>query len=367
MRQRAVRCAWMRGGTSKGAYFLAEDLPATVAERDALLLSLMGSPDATQIDGLGGGHPLRSKVAIVSPATTPAADVDFLFAQVSVEEARVDTAPNCGNILAGVGPFAIERGLVVAQPGTTTVRVRTLNTGALADLEVCTPDGEVAYDGTASIAGVPGTAAPVRISFCDVAGSICGVLLPTGKASDLVEGVRVSCVDNGMPVVVVPAAALGCTGFETVAELNADTALKARLEALRRAAGQLMGMGEVGDKVVPKVSLIAPARHGGCVATRNFIPHTCHTAIGVFAALSVATVCLLPGSVAEGLAVVGDGDEQLLALEHPTGNFEVYLEVDRRPPVPVFRRGGLLRTARLLFDGVAYAPANYLTRLSQPG
>jgi 4-oxalomesaconate tautomerase len=357
----------MRGGTSKGAYFLAEDLPADPAERDALLLSIMGSPDATQIDGVGGGHPLRSKVAIVSKSTEPNVDVDYLFAQVVVEEPRVDTSQNCGNILAGVGPFAIERGLVAAQDGLTTVRVRTLNTNSIADLEVCTPNGVVAYDGDAQIAGVPGAAAPVRISFRDVAGSVCGALLPTGNVRDVADGVPVTCIDNGMPVVILSAASVERTGYETIAELNADVALKARLESIRRAAAALMGMGDVANKNVPKISLLAPAQNakkGGCVTTRNFIPHTCHTAVGVFAALSVATACILPGSVAAGIATVGAGDEQLLSIEHPTGEFEIYLDADRSQPIPTIRRGGMLRTARMLFDGVVYAHADYLTRLN---
>jgi 4-oxalomesaconate tautomerase len=364
MRQTAIRCALMRGGTSKGAYFLAEDLPASTTERDALLLSIMGSPDATQIDGVGGGHPLRSKVAIVSKSSAPGIDVDFLFAQVSVEEPRVDTSPNCGNILAGVGPFAIERGLVAAQSGTTTVRVKTLNTGAVADLEVCTPDGIVAYDGDAQIAGVPGTSSPIRINFVDVAGSVCGALLPTGNPSDVVAGVRVTCIDHGMPVVIIPAAALGLTGTESVAQLNEDIELKERLETIRRAAGTLMGLGNVAERVVPKVSLIAPAQEGGCLSTRNFIPLTCHTAIGVFAAVSVATACLLPGSVCEGVAVVSLAKEQLLSLEHPTGELTVYLEVEWNAGQPQIQRAGLLRTARMLFDGVVYAHSNYETRIA---
>jgi 4-oxalomesaconate tautomerase len=364
MRQTAIRCALMRGGTSKGAYFLAEDLPADVAARDALLLSVMGSPDATQIDGVGGGHPLRSKVAIVSKSAEPNVDVDYLFVQVVVEEPRVDTSQNCGNILAGVGPFVIERGLIAAQDGLTTVRVRTLNTNSIADLEVCTPDGVVAYDGDAQIAGVPGAAAPVRISFRDVAGSVCGALLPTGHTSDIVDGVRVTCIDNGMPVVVIAAASVDRTGYETVAQMNADVELKARLERIRRAAAALMGMGDVANKNVPKISLLAPAQHGGCVTTRNFIPHSCHTAVGVFAALSIATVCILPGSVAEGIATVGEGDEQLLSIEHPTGEFEIYLDANRSQPIPAIRRGGMLRTARMLFDGVVYAHAGYGSRLS---
>ena len=359
MKQSAIRCALMRGGTSKGAYFLAEDLPADTAQRDALLLLLMGSPDPTQIDGVGGGHPLRSKVAIVSRSPEPNVDVDYLFAQVVVNEPRVDTSQNCGNILAGVGPFAIERGLVAAQVGVTTVRVRTLNTGSITDLEVCTPNREVVYDGDAHIAGVPGAAAPIRMSFRDLAGSVCGALLPTGKVRDVAEGVPVTCIDNGMPVVVVSAASVERTGYETIAELNADVALKARLESIRRAAAELMGMGDVTNRNVPKITLLAPAQNGGCVMTRNFIPHTCHTAIGVFAALSIATACLLPGSVAEGLAVVGEGDEQLLSIEHPTGEFEVYLNADRSQPIPVIRHGGMLRTARMIFDGVVFARASY--------
>ena len=362
-RQIAVRCAWMRGGTSKGAYFLAKDLPVSVAERDALLLSLMGSPDPTQIDGLGGAHPLRSKVAIVSNSTQPGVDVDFLFAQVSVDSPLVDTSPNCGNILAGVGPFAIERHLVPVLDGATHVRVRTLNTGTIADLEVPTPGGVVAYHGNAAIDGVPGTAAAIRVSFRDISGSVCGALLPTGNGRDTVEGVDVTCIDNGMPVVIIAAASLGRTALESVAELNADDALKARIESIRRAAALKMGMGDVSDRVVPKVALVAPPARGGCILSRSFIPRTCHSSIGVFAAVSVATACLLPGSVTDTLAVVPPGEEQLLAIEHPTGDFEVYLNADRTSSVPQVRRAGLLRTARLLFDGVAFAHPNYRTRI----
>lgn len=354
MSQVGVRCLFMRGGTSKGAYLLADDLPADPAARDALLLSIMGSPDPAQIDGIGGGHPLRSKVAIVSRAATPGADVDFLFAQVAVDEPLVDTAPNCGNILAGVGPFAIERGLVRAAAPETRVRVRTLNTGTVAELVVQTPGGRVTYDGEARIDGVPGTSAPIGIYFDDVAGSSCGALLPTGRARDVIDGVAVTCIDNGMPVVVIPAASVGITGYETVAELNDHAALKAQIERIRLSAGPLMHLGDVARAVVPKVSLIAPPREGGCVATRTFIPRTCHTAIGVFGAVSVATACVLPGSVADGIAVVPPGEAVALSVEHPTGEFTVRLDLDRTGPVPVVRRAGLLRTARVLFDGIAF-------------
>ena len=353
--QTAVRCMLMRGGTSKGAYFLASDLPSASDERDALLLSIMGSPHPDQIDGVGGGHPLRSKVAIVSSSAEPGIDVDFLFAQVAVDKPSVDTSPNCGNILSGVGPFAIERGLVKAQEGSTTVRVKTLNTGTIAELVVSTPDGAVSYSGDTRIDGVGGTSAPILVNFLDVAGSVCGALLPTGNTSDIVEGVRVTCIDNGMPVVVIPAAALDRTGYESVAELNADSDLKTRLETLRKAAGQLMGLGDVSDAVIPKLSLVAPPKEGGNISTRNFIPRTCHTAIGVFAAVTVATACVIPGSVAEGIARVDPGNTQSLSVEHPTGEFTVNLELDRTADLPIVKRAGLLRTARLLFDGLVFA------------
>lgn len=320
-----------------------------------LLLSIMGSPHPDQIDGIGGGHPLRSKVAIVSKSIDPDIDVDFLFAQVAVDKPLVDTSPNCGNILAGIGPFAIERGLVKPQEGSTTLRVKTLNTGTVAELVVSTPGGVVSYEGDARIDGVPGTSAPILVNFLDVAGSICGRLFPTGNTRDVVEGIRVTCIDNGMPVVVIPATSLDRTGYESVAELNADAELKARLEILRKAAGQLMGLGDVSEQVIPKLSLIAPSKNGGSISTRNFIPRTCHTAIGVFAAVTVATVCVIPGSVAEGIAQTYPGDVQAISVEHPTGEFTVNLELDRNGPIPVVKRAGLLRTARVLFDGLAYA------------
>ena len=357
----AVPCMLIRGGTSKGAYFLASNLPSSREARDALLLSIMGSPHPDQIDGIGGGHPLRSKVAIVARSTEPGVDVDFLFAQVVVDKPLVDTSPNCGNILSGVGPFAIERGLVKAREGSTSVRVRTLNTGTIAELVVSTPEGAVSYQGEARIDGVPGTSAPILVNFVDVAGAVCGALLPTGHISDIVEGIRVTCIDNGMPVVVIPAASVGLTGYESVAQLNADADLKPRLEALRQAAGPLMGLGDVSEAVIPKLSLIAPPRNGGSVSTRNFIPRTCHTAIGVFAAVSVATACVIPGSVAEGIAQVCPGDIQSLSIEHPTGEFTVNLELDRTGAMPVVKRAGLLRTARVLFDGLAFPHPDYLT------
>jgi len=349
----------IRGGTSKGAYFLASDLPSSREERDALLLSIMGSPHPDQIDGIGGGHPLRSKVAIVAKSTDPGIDIDFLFAQVAVDKPLVDTSPNCGNILAGIGPFAIERGLVKAQGDSTTIRVKTLNTGTVAELVVSTPGCVVSYDGDARIDGVPGTSAPILMNFLDVAGAVCGSLLPTGNASDVVEGIRVTCIDNGMPVVVIPAASLDRTGYESVTELNADADLKARLETLRKTAGQLMGLGDVTEAVIPKLSLIAAARNGGNISTRNFIPRTCHTAIGVFAAVTVATACVIPGSVVEGIAQIGSSDVQSISVEHPTGEFTVNLELDRNGNIPVVKRAGLLRTARLLFDGLAYSGPDY--------
>lgn len=367
--QTGIRCMLARGGTSKGAYFLAADLPADPAARDRLLLRVMGSPDPRQVDGVGGAHPLTSKVAIVSRSSEPGCDIDFLFAQVGVDTAMVDTTPNCGNILAGVVPFAMARGLVRPTDPMTRVRVRTLNTGTIADIAVETEGGLARVDGETRIDGVPGTSAPIRIAFVDAEGSVCGSLLPTGNAVDMVDGVAVTLIDNGMPVIVLRAADVGRTGHEPRDQLDKDTELKARLERLRRAAGPLMNLGDVSRKVVPKIALVAEPRAGGAIATRSFIPHECHASIGVFAAVTVATAAALPGTPAASVARMPAGPERAVSVEHPTGEFTVSLTMGGTAEAPVVARAGLVRTARILMDGLAYVPTSALadapTRLAE--
>ncbi|MGL5114834.1 MAG: 4-oxalomesaconate tautomerase, partial [Beijerinckiaceae bacterium] len=352
---RGIRCMMMRGGTSKGAYFLADDLPQPQAARDALLLAIMGSPDPRQIDGLGGAHPLTSKVAIVSRSAEPGIDVDFLFAQVGVDKPMVDTTPNCGNILAGVAPFAIERGLIGAAGETTSVRVRTVNTGTVADLLIQTPGGRVNYEGSARIDGAPGTAAPITVTFLEAEGSVCGTLLPTGNSVDIIDGVRCTLIDNGMPVIVMKAADFGRSGHEPRGQLDRDMDLKERIEAIRLKAGPMMNLGDVSAKAVPKICLVSEPRAGGSLATRSFIPHECHASIGVFAAVTVATAAALPGTPASEVVTMPTGRERQIVVEHPTGEFTVNLTVGGSAERPAIERAGLLRTARVLFDGIAYA------------
>ena len=358
--QKAIPCQVMRGGTSKGLYFLASDLPTEAEARNRLLLAAMGSPDARQIDGMGGAHPLTSKVAVISPSSLPSVDVDYLFLQVVVDKAEVSDAQNCGNILAGVGPFAIENGLVAAEDGHTDVRIHMVNTGARATARVETPGGSVNYVGQARIDGVPGTAAPIPIDFLDIAGSSCGALLPTGNTLDVIDGVEVSCIDNGMPVVLLRAADFGLSGSESPAELEANAELKARIESIRLAAGKLMNLGDVTSKTVPKMSLVSEPLAGGAVNTRTFIPHRVHEAIGVLGSVSVATGCMLPGSVAQSVAAVpaADGVCQL-EVEHPTGFFTVEMDVAGSDSMESFtvKRAALLRTARLLMRGEVMVPA----------
>jgi 4-oxalomesaconate tautomerase len=346
-----VRAMWMRGGTSKGGYFLADDLPADTAERDRLLLRIMGSPDVRQIDGLGGANPLTSKVAVVKRSERPGVDVDYLFLQVFVDQPIVTDAQNCGNILAGIGPFAIERGLVQARDGETPVVIFMENTGQVARASVQTPRGKVRYDGEARIDGVPGTAAPIPLLFSDTAGSMCGALLPTGNAVDVIDGLAVTLIDNGMPCAILSAADLGVTGYETCAELEADTALRERIERLRLAAGPLMNLGDVAAKSVPKMTLVAPPRAGGSLCTRSFIPHRCHDSIGVLAAVTVATACLLESSPAQRVSSIRRGTPLTVTVEHPTGQTECVVETDETGAVS---RAGMLRTARKLMDGVVY-------------
>ena len=347
----SARCMWMRGGTSKGAYFLAEDLPSDVATRDQFLLDVMGSPDKRQIDGMGGADPLTSKVGVVKRSTRPGVDVDYLFLQVFVDQPVVTDAQNCGNILAGVGPFAIERGLVAATGEETAVTIYMENTGQTAVARIQTRNGRPTYRGEARIDGVPGFHAAIPIEFRDTAGSSCGALLPTGNAVDVIDGVAVTMIDNGMPVVVMRATDLGVSGTESRDDLDADTALKARLESIRLQAGPLMNLGDVTKKSVPKMCLVSPPQHGGAVTTRSFIPHRCHANIGVLAAVSVANACMLPGSPAAGVAVIPEGRRKTLAVEHPEGEMTVMVDLDDAGDVAA---AALLRTARKLFDGTVY-------------
>jgi 4-oxalomesaconate tautomerase len=344
-------CMWMRGGTSKGGYFLKGDLPAELVARDAFLLAVMGSPDPNQIDGMGGADPLTSKVAVVNKSARDGIDVDYLFLQVFVDQAIVTDAQNCGNILAGVGPFAIERGLVTATGDETRVSIFMENTGQIAVATVQTPGGIVTYKGEARIDGVPGSHAPVPLEFRDTAGSSCGALLPTGNAFDMVNGIAVTLIDNGMPCVVMKATDVGITGYEDRDTLDANTELKATIEAIRLTVGERMNLGNVADKSVPKMMLVAPPQNGGAITVRSFIPHRAHATIGVLGAVSVATACLIPSSPAAEVAQIPNGPRKTLSVEHPTGEMSCVLEVNEANEVV---GAALLRTARKLMDGTVY-------------
>jgi 4-oxalomesaconate tautomerase len=352
-----VRCTMLRGGTSRGLFFEASDLPADPAERDDLLLRLMGTPDPRQIDGLGGSTTLTSKVAIVSPSSADDVDVDYLFLQLGVDEATVSDRQNCGNMLSGIGPFAVERGLVPAADGETSVRIRMVNSDSVAVATFPTPGGRVEYRGDVEIAGVPGTAAPIVLAFTDTEGSATGALLPTGNVRDRVEGIEVTCVDNGMPVVLATAASFGLTGYESHEELAADSALLERVDSFRRTAAELMGLGDVSAASVPKTVLLSAPRDGGQVCTRSFIPVQPHSSIGVLGAVSVVTGMLLPGAVGHELTADWPADTSRVDVEHPTGHLMVDVVVDGSATPPRVIRSGVVRTARKLFDGLAFPRA----------
>ena len=360
---RAIPATLMRGGTSKGLYFDASDLPRDRAARDRVLLAAMGSPDIRQIDGVGGAHPLTTKVAVVSRSRRADADVDYLFLQIVVDKAEVSDSQNCGNILAGVGPWAIEHGLVPAKNGVTPVRIHMVNTASVAVAHVQTPNGEVEYEGDARIDGVPGTAAAIPIDFLDLAGSTCGALLPTGRPRDTIEGTEATCIDNGMPVVILRARDFGKTGEESPEALEADPVLKERVERIRLAAGPIMNLGDVAKKTVPKMTLVSAPRHGGMISTRSFIPHRVHEAIGVLGAVSIATACVLPGSVAAEVAGIGHVSPwRRLDIEHPTGSFTVEMEIEPDSEGGLsIKRSALLRTARKLMEGRVFIPSRAFT------
>jgi 4-oxalomesaconate tautomerase len=353
---RGVRCMLMRGGTSKGAYFLAHDLPADVAERDDLLMRIMGTPDPRQIDGIGGAHPLTSKVAVVAPSARPDADVDYLFLQVFVDEPVVTDQQNCGNLLAGIGPFAVERGIVEVDRAATTgeVRIFMVNTDSLATATFPLDDGRPDYSGDTGIDGVPGTAAAIQLDFADIAGGSSGALLPTGRAVDEIDGVEVTLIDNGMPVVVMRAADLGVSGAESPAELEGNAELRERIESIRLQAGPLMNLGDVTSASVPKLTLVSPPAGEGDLNTRTFIPHRCHEAIGVLGAVSVATAARLPGSPAADVLRPG-ADPRRITCEHPTGVFTAAIDANLGDDGRlVVERAGIIRTARKLFDGTVF-------------
>lgn len=348
----------MRGGTSKGPYFRLADLPDDPAIRDRILLAAMGSPDPRQIDGIGGADTLTSKVAMVGPSAHPKAQIDFLFAQVSVDKAIVDTGPTCGNILAGIAPFALECGMVAAAQDETRVTIHAVNTGGLVEALVQTPGGQVEYEGDATIDGVPGSATPVILNFLDAVGSKTGALLPTGREIDLIEGVETSCVDVAMPMVMMRAADLGKTGYEGKAEIDSDAALLARIEAIRSIAGERMGLGDVSAKVIPKVGLLAPPRGDGDITSRYFVPHELHAAHAVSGAICVASACLLEGSVAGRIAHISRTGRERVRIEHPSGWIDVVLETEGQGADTRIARAGALRTARKLFAGHVFVPAH---------
>ncbi len=312
----------------------------------------MGSPDPRQIDGIGGADPLTSKVAVVARSSRAGIDVDYLFLQVFVDRAIATDTQNCGNMLAAVGPFAIERGLVAASEGETPVSIYMINTGQSATAMVRTPGGRVTYQGDASIDGVPGTAAPIPIEFRGTAGSSCGALLPTQNVIDLIDGVACTLIDNGMPCVVLRAKDVGVSGYEDRDTLDSNNSLKARIEAIRLKAGPRMNLGDVAEKSVPKVMLVAPPRKGGAVTVRSFVPHRAHATVGVLGAVTVVTACLLPNSPAGDVANVPIGETKTMSVEHPTGEMTCVIRVDASGSVV---SAALLRTARKLMDGEVFA------------
>ena len=359
MGQRAIPFMQFRGGSSKGLFFKATDLPNDPTARDRMILAAMegvGSGDPRQIDGLGGATSLTSKVAVVSPSKTAGCDLDYLFLQVIVGAGKVSTGQNCGNILAAVLPFAIEAGLFPSSSPTTTARINMVNSGGVCEVTVETPGGVVEYAGKARVDGVPGTAAPILCNYLNIAGSSCGALLPTGNVRDLIDGVETTCIDNGMPVVLLRALDLGITGYETPAALELNVNLKQRLEQIRLRAGAMMNLGDVSKKTIPKMCLVSAPERGGMINTRTFIPHTVHEAIGVLGAISTATACLLPRSVTEGIAVMPAKADLGYSVEHPTGEFTVMLEQEYDNDLLQFRKSGVIRTARLLCKGEVLVP-----------
>lgn len=362
MKQKSIPCMFMRSGTSRGPFFLASDLPSDVALRDKVLLRVMGSPDARQIDGLGGATTVTSKVSIASVSDHVDADIDYLFAQVDIDNELVDTKPTCGNMLAGIGPFAIERGLLPATPGQTRLVVRNVNTDTFIDAVIETPDGEVNYDGDYAIDGVPGTSAPIDLRFRHIEGAVTGKQLPTGEVSQTIEGVEVTCIDVAMPMVIARAEDLGWSGHEKPDEIHGDAAFMERMQAIRHEAGRLMGLGDVSESVVPKFGLVASPREGGHVASRYLTPWQCHPAYAVSGSICLASCALMPGSVAHSVAQPDDRAPATIQIEHPSGALDVSMVVEfgaeHGPGGLRVESGGSMRTVRPIMNGEVFVPSS---------
>ncbi len=357
--QTAIPYMHFRGGSSKGLFFKATDLPDDEAVRNTIILAAMegyGQGDPRQIDGLGGATSLTSKVAIISLSDKEDADIDYLFLQVVIGKGKISTAQTCGNILAAVVPFAVESGMLKANSPTTSAKVNMVNTGGICEVTIETPEGKVNYAGNATVDGVPGTAAPIVCNYLDTAGATCGALLPTGNVKDIVDGIEVTCIDNGMPEIIIKASDLGVTGYEMPAELDANEALKNKLESIRLQIGPKMNLGNVKEKTVPKMCIISPPLNGGAINTRTFIPHVCHEAIGVLGAVSTATACVLKGSVMDGIAV--DINQNNFSIEHPTGEFTIHFDTTNRNGNIIINKAGVIRTARLLSKGEVFIPGD---------
>lgn len=362
MTQTAIPFLFMRGGTSRGPYMNRADLPQDLETLAEVLIAIVGSGQPLNIDGIGGGDAVTTKVAMLSPSKDAGSDVDYFFAQVSVEDRLVDFKPTCGNILTGVGPAAIEMGLVPAQDGETRVNIRAVNTGAKVAATVQTPGGQVSYEGMARIDGVPGTSAPIALQFMETVGGVTGAFLPTGNLIDTIDDIDVTCMDVAMPMVIARAESFGLTGYESAAELDENTEFYARMEALRLKAGALMGMGDVAKSVTPKFGLLAPATQGGTIATRYFMPWKCHPAMAVTGAQCLASCVLTPGSIADGLAAKPNETPANITLEHASGQIDVLVDYENASAGFAVNSAGLVRTARKLAAGDVFVPRNVWAR-----
>ena len=351
-----IPAVFMRGGTSRGLLFHKKDLPEDKAKIAKYLLKIMGSPDIRQINGMGGGTSVTSKVCIISKSLEKEVDIDYFFAQVSVQDQLVDYKPTCGNMLTAVGPAAIEMGLIKAEEGYTEIKINAVNTGANIVVKVRTKNGQVIYDGDTQIDGVPGTAAPVEMRFLSVSGSSTGAFLPTGQVADSIEGMEVTCMDVAMPMVIAKACDFGLTGQETPEELDSNVEFFEHMERVRLAAAIKMGMGDCTQSVTPKFGLVARDSRVDHLIVRYFMPWNTHPTLAVTGSQCMASCALTPGTVAYELMDWSGTIPAHLFLSHPTGIMEVMIDFDLFGKEFIHKAAGLIRTARKLAEGKIFIP-----------
>ncbi|MDH2880281.1 2-methylaconitate cis-trans isomerase PrpF family protein [Bacillus cytotoxicus] len=350
-----IPCFVMRGGTSKGLFFLDKHLPSNKRLRNEVILKVLGAGNARGVDGMGSLDPLSNKIAIIRKSTDPGIDIDYLFLQADLKKMVLDDSVNCGNIISAVAPYAIESGVIKAESGEMTVTIRNVNTNAIVESKILTENGNVLYSGDVKIDGVPGTGAPIRLNFMNSVGSVTGKLFPTGSKMDVIEGINVSCIDVSVPLIIIQATELGIEGDESPELLNSNTMFLNKIDMIRKKVAALANLGNVSNKVIPKIAIVSRPRKSGTITSRYFIPHQCHSTHAVTGSLALSAAIKINGTTANHIVKKSGSykveESNPIIIEHPAGQIQTESIVVESNGKYSIKQSSITRTARLILKG----------------